>query len=192
MSMLQAPMSTNYLTDRCGAFHSICMKKFFELHRLAAIAVLVLSTVGCDQVTKIAAQNSLKDVGAFSYLGNFFRLEYAENKGAFLSFGANLPEVVRTMIFMGIVSIFLAVVAYQLVTQKWDKMSTIAYSLILGGGIGNLIDRLVRGSVIDFLNFGIGNLRTGIFNVADMAVVAGIVILFFQPKLKPQIREEPR
>ncbi len=162
------------------------MKKFFELHRIAVVLLLVFSTVGCDQVTKFAAQSSLKDAGAFVYLNNFFRLEYAENKGAFLSFGANLPDFARTMIFMVLVSVFLGIVSYQLIAKKLDQITTIGYSLILGGGIGNLIDRFARGSVVDFLNFGIGSLRTGIFNVADMAVVAGLIFLFFAPKPKLQ------
>jgi signal peptidase II len=152
--------------------------------RIALIGFLILSTVGCDQVTKIVAQSSLQYAGALSYLGDTFRLEYAENKGAFLSFGAKLPEAARTAIFMVLVSIFLGVVGYQLITKNLDRATTIAYSLILGGGIGNLIDRFLRGSVIDFLNVGVGSLRTGIFNVADMAVVAGLIILFLKPKDK--------
>lgn len=70
------------------------------------------------------------------------------------------------------------------------KIETIALSLAVGGGIGNLIDRIAFGSVTDFLNFGIGQVRTGIFNVADMAIMAGL-FLFLYAAMKPKPNPTP-
>jgi signal peptidase II len=154
-----------------------------KIHKLCLIILLAFSTIGCDQVTKIAARDLLPSIGSVSYLNNFIRLEYAENTGAFLSFGAKLSPNLRFWIFTVAVSLFMLLLVTHLASRKLDLMSIIAYSLILGGGVGNLIDRLIRGAVIDFLNIGIGELRTGIFNIADVAIVTGVFLLIVQPNL---------
>jgi signal peptidase II len=112
-----------------------------------------------------------------TYLNNTIRLEYAENPGAFLNFGATLSHEWRFWIFTVAISIFLLLLAVQIWRRPWNLPVTVAASLILGGGIGNIIDRVARGNVIDFLNLGIGNVRTGIFNIADVAIMAGVLLL---------------
>ena len=145
------------------------------------LLTIVLTCVGCDQATKYTAKHFLEGERAFSYLGDMFRLVYAENSGAFLSLGSNLPDAVRTLIFTGLAGVFLIFFAVYLLRNKMiNKLAMIAGSLIVAGGIGNLIDRVVNnGAVIDFLNVGIGSLRTGIFNVADMSIMAGIFMFLF-------------
>lgn len=150
--------------------------------RLASIITLLISTIGCDQATKVLARNNLNH-GTISFLGDMIRLQHAENTGAFLSLGSQLPPTVRFFIFTVFVAGFLAVAGFFLLKNKNSSpLSTFALCMILAGGIGNLIDRALRGSVTDFINVGIGPLRTGIFNVADMAIVAGVLILFLLPK----------
>ena len=151
--------------------------------RLALISLVLLFSVGCDQVTKHAARLHLKGAESHSYLGDTFRLTYAENQGAFLSAGASLPEGARMAIFVGFVSLFLiGFLVWMLRTKSLDRMSLIACSLLIGGGIGNLIDRVVfDGRVTDFMNMGIGSVRTGIFNVADIWIIAGVVMLLLAP-----------
>jgi signal peptidase II len=155
------------------------MKNFFvfRIHRLCLAFALVFSTIGCDQATKIVARDTLPSVGAMTYLNNTIRLEYAENPGAFLNFGATLSHEWRFWIFTVAISIFLLLLAVQIWRRPWNLPVTVAASLILGGGIGNIIDRVARGNVIDFLNLGIGNVRTGIFNIADVAIMAGVLLL---------------
>ena len=145
------------------------------------LLTIVLTCVGCDQVTKYTAKHFLEGQRSHSYLGDMFRLGYAENSGAFLSLGSNLPDTVRTLIFTGLAGVFLVFFAvYLLRNQTINRLAMIAGSLIVAGGIGNLIDRVVNnGAVIDFLNVGIGSLRTGIFNVADMSIMAGIFLFLF-------------
>lgn len=153
------------------------------LKRITILLLVVFLVVGCDQATKSVAQTRLRGAEPIIYLNGMARLQYAENSGAFLSLGARLPETAQRWIFLGAVAVVLAaLLAYALrEVHKLHILLLIGFALILGGGVGNLIDRIVNdGRVVDFMNVGIGNLRTGIFNVADMALMAGVglVLLF--------------
>ena len=72
---------------------------------------------------------------------------------------------------------------------KWSRLAAAGLLLFVAGGISNLVDRIAMGSVIDFLNVGIGPIRTGIFNVADVAILAGIALLLFE-RLAPARRAD--
>lgn len=143
--------------------------------RLTLLAVIIL-TIGCDQVSKRVATVHLVDAPRMSYFNDAFRLEYAENPGAFLSLGADLPPWARTALFTVGTAIVLAVGIISLFTHTWSRLAVIGICLYLAGGASNLADRLVDGHVVDFLNIGVGPLRTGIFNVADMAVMSGVLL----------------
>ncbi len=161
-----------------------------RVHRLYLILVVVTCCVGCDQVSKGVATKALKYSEPRTYLGNLFRLEYAENTGAFLSMGAKLPPFVRTWLFTVLSGVLLLILlVYVLLHRPFTRRHVFALSLILGGGSSNLIDRITNdGRVVDFMNLGIGNLRTGIFNFADVAIMLGmglIVLFTFFPKPKP-------
>jgi signal peptidase II len=108
-------------------------------------------------------------------MGDIFRLTYIENSGAFLGLGAGLPENIRQTIFVVLTSIFLVgFLLFVIRSKKLNSLGVSAGILIISGGLGNLIDRLINdGAVIDFMNIGIGPIRTGIFNVADLAIMAG-------------------
>ena len=80
----------------------------------------------------------------------------------------------------------LLVLAVVLVVQPMSLDTVVAWSLVLSGGLGNLVDRIINdGRVIDFMNIGIGSLRTGIFNVADVCITVGVVVLIFQALRRP-------
>lgn len=146
------------------------------------LAIVVLSgCIGCDQATKHLASQTLRDSPPRSYLADTIRLEYALNPGGFLSLGAGLPAAARSWLFIGLNAALLAVVAYVLWTRsRLTGPQFVVLLLLLAGGLGNLIDRVTQdGLVTDFLNLGIGPLRTGIFNVADIAVTFSAVALFF-------------
>ena len=140
------------------------------MHRLKHVIVVfltLLACVGCDQAMKGVAKEYLPRSDVMSFAGDTVRLQYTENKGAFLSMGASLPEKARRLIFtVGVGAIVVALLCYLLMVPPLTPTTTIALSLICGGGLGNLIDRIAySGHVIDFLNVGFGGLRTGIFNV---------------------------
>jgi signal peptidase II len=149
--------------------------------RATIIFLVVISCVGCDQVTKNIAKHTLPRFETISFLNDTFRLQYAENQGAFLSLGATIPENFRYLILTCLVAGFIIALSAFLIKSKGMKHSTTAaLSLILAGGTGNLIDRIYnQGKVIDFLNMGIGPIRTGVFNIADIAITAGTLWLIF-------------
>ncbi|HAW30337.1 signal peptidase II [Gimesia maris] len=149
--------------------------------RYTLLIACLLFCVGCDQYTKKIAVEKLKYEPPLTYLNNTFRMEYAENTGAFLSVGSRLSKPVRFFLLVVANAAFLILVTGMLVF-RWQMplVQFIALSLLLAGGIGNLIDRVfLNGIVIDFLNIGFGPLRTGIFNVADMAITGGALLMLF-------------
>jgi len=127
------------------------------------------------------ASSFLKGSTMQSYFHDTLRVGYYENIGAFLGLGDTLPEEPRFWIFTFSVGVFLlGLFAYILTSRKLNIVDIIALSLFLGGGVSNFYDRATNsGAVIDFLNIGVGSFRTGIFNVADMAIMLGAAILLF-------------
>ncbi len=139
--------------------------------------MLLAATAGCDRATKHLAQRTLAGEPRRSYLADTVRLDYTENRGGFLGLGAGLPDGVRTTVFtVGTVATLgaLSSMMFRHLAASW---SLVGLSLIWAGGVSNLIDRLARGSVVDFLNVGVGPLRTGIFNVADLAITTGVALM---------------
>jgi signal peptidase II len=153
-----------------------------RLKRIALIAALLVFCVGCDQTTKSLARDHLQTRPAITFLGDTLRLQYAENPGAFLSLGATLPHEWATAVFtLGGSVVILAALLYAVLAAKLGARELVALCLVCGGGIGNLIDRVrFHGYVTDFLNMGLGSIRTGIFNVADVALMVGLVLFAFR------------
>ena len=149
-------------------------------NRTIVISVILFFTIASDQVTKKIAQTYLAGSEIISFFYNIFRLQYIENTGGFLGMGAAVPENIRFWVFSILVALFLAALfAYLIFSKNLSRLQFYALSVILGGGIGNLIDRLLNdGKVVDFMNVGVGSLRTGIFNVADLYITFGAIFLF--------------
>lgn len=147
--------------------------------RIFLVLVTVLGCVGCDQTTKAIAKTYLAPAHTLSFAGDTVRLRYAENHGAFLSLGAALSPSWRTFIFTVAVAAGVALLlGYLMFSAAHSPTGVTALALIAGGGLSNLIDRLAHsGAVIDFLNVGVGFVRTGVFNVADVAITAGVAVL---------------
>lgn len=160
--------------------------KSFSSDRLKFVALIVVPVVVLDQLTKLIAILFLKGESPQSFLANFLRIEYAENPGAFLSLGATFSDLTRVLVFNVAVGFFLLYVVYLLLFKENPFWQKLAFSLLLSGGIGNLIDRVFRGAVVDFLNLGVGGLRTGIFNVADMVIMAGLIIMLLPDSWLPK------
>ena len=152
------------------------------IKRLIVVSSIVLTSIGVDQLTKVLAQQFLRGQPPHPYLGDFFRWDYAENPGAFLSLGSTLSSPMRFWLLSVAVAVFLGGLLYFILTSPGlKKLQVYSLSLIMGGGLSNLIDRFFRphGRVVDFMNMGIGGLRTGVFNVADMLIMAGIFVFAF-------------
>lgn len=144
-----------------------------------SLLFIVLTTIGCDHATKYVARVSLQGEPHRSYFGNMVRIGYAENTGGFLSLGADLPPTHRTMLFTAVTGLVLAGLAVLVFRGRLDRITGLGMTLFVAGGVSNWIDRVIRGSVVDFLNLGIGPLRTGIFNVADVAIMLGAAIMVY-------------
>jgi len=141
------------------------------------LCLLLAATAGCDRVTKHLAVTTLAGMPEQSYLGDTVRLDYHENTGGFLSTGATWPPAVRIGIFQIANGIFLLGTLVMAAYFQWSRLALIGLVMFIAGGMSNLVDRVALGSVIDFLNVGIGPVRTGIFNVADVAIMAGVALL---------------
>lgn len=150
--------------------------------RVALLVMILTVSLGLDQATKWWAEKYLDRSRTISMANDTIRILYAENEGAFLGLGGNLPAKARFWLLTVVNAMFLTIIGGILIA-KWRMLAGqfIALALLLSGGLGNLIDRTTQnGLVTDFLNVGIGPVvRTGIFNVADMAIMAGAGLLFW-------------
>ena len=146
------------------------------------LLVLVLFIAGlnftADRLTKIYALEHIRGEGTIRVVGDVFIMHYAENDGAFLGLGGNLPAPLKMFLLVLMPSVIVGLAVFYTAFHPSMPMSQlICLASVIGGGAGNLWDRIFNdGIVIDFLNFGIGNLRTGILNVADLSVTFGAVI----------------
>lgn len=152
-----------------------------------------LTLISWDRVTKDLAKEHLKDKAEYSYFHDSFRLQYVENTGAAMSMADGLS---RTAAFWLLAILPLAFLVYLFVyaVRRSGKMpfgKLFAFSLIFAGGIGNIIDRLLFDRhVTDFMNLGILNLRTGIFNFADVWVTSGVIYLLVFGLRSVKLREQ--
>lgn len=140
------------------------------------VLIAVLGTVGCDQVTKHVARSMLAGAPGRSYLADTIRLEYAENAGGFLSLGSTWSPTVRTSLLTIGTGAMLLILAGAALRSRPTGWSLLAAILFISGGASNWLDRATRGSVVDFMNLGIGPLRTGIFNAADVSILTGAAV----------------
>jgi signal peptidase II len=151
------------------------------LKRITILLLTIITTVVIDQWTKVWAVEHVKNQVPVEYLNNFFKLVYAENTGAFLGTGSDLGETSSFWLLKIIpLMVLLGLFGYLIFTKAMPLLHTIAFSLVVGGGLSNIVDRFINnGHVVDFMNIGIGNLRTGIFNFADVFIMIGIGLLLF-------------
>jgi signal peptidase II len=147
--------------------------------RFAWIGVTAFACIGLDQLTKWIAKSYLNLYDTHSLLADTVRFRLAHNSGAFLSLGDSLPDNIRQPLFTGGVgALLIGLLVYALKSKLIDRMNLVALALIFAGGASNLGDRIVYGGyVVDFVQVGVGPLRTGVFNIADMAIMAGAFLL---------------
>jgi signal peptidase II len=139
--------------------------------------LLSLAFIGCDRITKHIAKKELMNRETLSYWHDTFRLTYAENTGAALNLGDDLPPVASFWLLGMIPLVFLLFLAGYALRRsgRLNGLQLVSFALVFAGGMGNIIDRLLyHRHVTDFMNMGIHNLRTGIFNMADVCVMAGV------------------
>jgi signal peptidase II len=158
------------------------------LRRLPLILSLLLTNMALDQWTKQIATEAFKGKPTRSYIGDTFRFTWATNEGAFLSLGSNLPDGLRYwLLTVAVGGLLLGILYFAVMGKGLTALPVAGYALIAAGGLSNWVDRArFEGKVVDFMNLGIGSLRTGIFNVADLQILVGIglVLLAGNPEAK--------
>lgn len=147
--------------------------------RMLVIAAVIMLNIGCDQVSKHIVRESMGYNQNISLLYNHFTLTKVENTGAFLSLGDSIsPKIKFVLLTLMPLLILAGAVIYLMVKKNLPKIPLIAACFIVGGGIGNIYDRMLYSSVTDFMHLRFGFLQTGVFNMADVSVSLGVVILF--------------
>ncbi len=158
---------------------------FPSSHRLKFLLLMIAPLMVADQVTKYWARGWLLDHGPISWWGGSVRLVHHENTGAFLSLGASLPEGIRGLLFSaGVGLLVLGLIVFYLRQKDMHRLGDWAFCLMISGGLGNLVDRVWKASVTDFMVLGVGPIQTGVFNIADMAITAGALLMIAAPQKK--------
>ncbi len=153
--------------------------------KILLFCISSLALISWDRASKELAKEHLKGKEAVSYFHDTFRLQYVENTGAALSMGDSLPKAASFWLLSILPLAFLLAMSGYVIkrSNEMGKAKLVSFALIIAGGLGNIYDRIVFDRhVTDFMNMGIGSLRTGIFNFADMFITAGAIVLLLSYK----------
>ncbi|WP_214226302.1 signal peptidase II [Pedobacter sp. B4-66] len=162
-----------------------------ELLSRLLILSLVLFNIGCDQVTKSIVRENVGYNENIKIISDHFTLTKVENSGAFLSSGDWLPGPVKFVLLSLLPLLVLGYGIYFVMTKtEMSKLFLTGICFVIGGGIGNLYDRILYGSVTDFLHIDFVIFQTGIFNIADVSIMIGmfmILIHLYFKKSEPEL-----
>ena len=141
-----------------------------------------LCAFASDQLTKLWIVDNLAPATRIDVIEGFFAITHVRNPGAAFGLLQNLPENIRLPFFAVVSGIAVVlVVSFYRSLPPWDRLSAAALGLILGGAVGNLVDRVARGEVVDFLHFRIwGDFTWPDFNLADSWIVVGVGLLLIE------------
>jgi signal peptidase II len=145
---------------------------------LCIISLVVLNII-LDQLSKFWIRGNVAPYNDINIIADYFIITNVENSGAFLGLGSDFSPVIKSILLLALpVGVLVTVLVYVFKDKSIDKLSLIGYSSIIGGGIGNIYDRFLYGSVTDFLFIDLGGVfKTGIFNIADLSVTTGMILI---------------
>lgn len=161
--------------------------------RTLFISSLIVFNIVLDQVSKLWVRAEVIAGSRTELLGQYLSLHNVENDGAFLGLGGDFNPILKVILLNILPIVVLAFVLIHIFRNKdLDRPTVIGFSCIVGGGIANIYDRILYGSVTDFLHIDLGGVfRTGIFNLADVSVMVGMGCLLLSGiKNKKQKTEE--
>jgi signal peptidase II len=146
--------------------------------RNLVILFILLLNFSCDQISKTIVRRSVSEYEIISLIDGYLTLTKVENTGAFLSAGSSLPYFIR-LILLTLLPVAFLTYGLWLIMHKKDmpQLLVIGWSFVIGGGVGNLYDRIIHGSVTDFLHLDLRIFQTGIFNMADVSIMIGMFII---------------
>jgi len=143
-----------------------------------AILFLVVANVGCDQISKNYVRENISHHERIPVVEDHFTLLKVENRGAFFGLGEDLSPIIKKIVLNLLPSIAILVMFALLFFQSGLSNYIVAgLSFTIGGGIGNIIDRIAYGSVTDFMHMDFGIFQTGIFNMADVSIMVGLGLI---------------
>jgi signal peptidase II len=153
--------------------------------------LLSVAVIALDLWTKALVNARIALHDSIAVIPNLFQLVHVRNTGAAFGIGANAESnIVPILLNTGAIAVFIVVVIYALKSAATDRLLQVGLHLILGGAIGNLLDRFRFGYVVDFLDayivIGGREHHWPAFNVADSAICVGIGLLFFDMRKKPE------
>ena len=140
-----------------------------------------------DQATKYLVEKHVLLYETITVVSGFFNLTHVRNPGAAFGIFATMPDMWRSLFFISVTIIAVAVIAFLIRTTS-ERLQIIAFSLIAGGAVGNLVDRVRYGEVVDFIQWYVKDYYWPSFNVADSAISVGVALLvvdmlFNKPKV---------
>ncbi|MDB5021774.1 MAG: lspA [Pedobacter sp.] len=151
------------------------------LSRSIFILLLVALNIGCDQLSKSIVRQEVSYNDNIKIFSDHFTLMKVENTGAFLSLGSALPTSIKFLFLTLFPILAIALATYWLLVKtRVPYLIVIGSCFLIGGGIGNLFDRLLYGSVTDFLHIDFGVFQTGVFNLADVSIMFGMTLIVIQ------------
>lgn len=156
------------------------MKKnrFNGLAGKVLILVIILLNVGCDQISKSLVRDHVAYYEQIKFFNDYVTLTKVENSGAFLSVGDGLHSGIKFVLLLMLpVAVLMMGIYFVFSRRDLSVIMVIGVSCVVGGGIGNLYDRIVYGSVTDFLHIDFILFQTGVFNVADMSIMGGMLLI---------------
>lgn len=146
--------------------------------RNALLLIIILCNIGCDQISKTIVRQNIDYNDRIDLIDTHLTLTKIENTGAFLSLGESLPTSIKFVLLNLFPLIVLAFGIYIVLSRTDIKLpSIIGICFVIGGGIGNLYDRIIYGSVTDFLHMDFVIFQTGIFNLADVSIMVGMFMI---------------
>ncbi|MBT8315583.1 MAG: signal peptidase II [Maribacter sp.] len=144
------------------------------------ILAFVLLNIGCDQFSKDMIRKNIDPRAYIQVVGDNLILTNVENTGAMLGFGQDFSPLLKLIFLQGLpLIVLLVLLARTMQKSNLNRWMVLAFAFVIGGGMGNLIDRIAYGSVTDFMQLKLGVLKTGIFNMADVSVTIGVLMLLF-------------
>lgn len=155
------------------------------------ILFVIFTNVGCDQISKSLVRENVAEKEMIEIIGNHFILTNVENEGAFLGAGSSFEKTYRIALLCILpILILSALFFYLMKDKKMSGVMAISMACIIGGGIGNIYDRVIYGSVTDFFHIDLGLLKTGIFNLADVSIMIGMFSIVLMNLFMKQAKEE--
>jgi signal peptidase II len=172
-------------------FSTLAPMKLTGTPRIILLLVILILNIAGDQVTKSMMRAHIGFYDQYPFFDGHVTLLHVENSGAFLSLGDKLMQPFR-FILLTLVPIFALVAAlgYVLVKKRLSMLFSVGIVFCIGGGIGNLYDRIVHGSVTDFMHLQFGPLQTGIFNAADVSIMIGLGLILLDAFLRRKESKE--